>query len=130
MIRIVTPLTRLSTLPKLPALLLSLFLGLALVASCGGDDLSHFGDGDDTGTDDLIKGTIKGAICAVEDGIGSGEGYWLVGARVYVVYDSQVYQTLTEQSGIFTLEGVPVGDHELQVEKGSFTASTPVTVRA
>ncbi len=73
-------------------------------------------------------GMITGRICATEDGIGSGEGYWLVGARVYVTVGSDIHETVTDENGTFTLTGIPVGARTLHVEKGSFSAAEPVTV--
>ncbi|MBI3180069.1 MAG: carboxypeptidase regulatory-like domain-containing protein, partial [Deltaproteobacteria bacterium] len=75
-------------------------------------------------------GTITGRICATEEGIGSGEGYYLTGARISVTVGVDVYETTTDNEGYFTLTGVPAGSHIMLVEKGSFTASAQVDVTA
>ncbi len=77
------------------------------------------------------SGTITGRICAIDNGqIGSGEGYYLTGARVSVTVGVDVYETTTDGDGYFTLTGVPAGSHTLVIEKGSFTASAQVDVTA
>ncbi len=79
---------------------------------------------------DAGAGIITGRICATEEGIGSGEGYWLSGARVVVVIGSDTYETVTDADGYFTLANVPAGRHTLQVTKGSFSAAEVVDVVA
>lgn len=73
-------------------------------------------------------GTVTGRICAVESQIGSGEGYWLAGARVYVKDGATVVETTTDANGHFTLTGVPAGQRTLRVTKGSFSAEQNITV--
>jgi hypothetical protein len=73
-------------------------------------------------------GIVTGRICASEDGIGTGEGYWLTGARVYITVGGTVYETTTDQNGSFTLNSVPAGSQTLHVEKGSFVAEAAIVV--
>lgn len=75
-------------------------------------------------------GVIEGRICASEAGIGSGQGYWLAGATVSIVIGTDTYETTTDATGNFRLEGVPQGEHTLRVEKGSFSSTSSVTVGA
>ena len=78
----------------------------------------------------LVVGTgiVTGRICATDEGIGSGEGYWLTGARVYVTVGTDVYETTTDENGAFTLNAVPAGSQTLHVEKGAFRAVTDIVV--
>lgn len=77
----------------------------------------------------VASGSVLGQICTPD-----GEG-WAVNARVYLPIDynddgmvDDELETWTDQEGRFTLDHVPDGSHTLLVEKGSFTASVPVTV--
>ncbi|MBI5508559.1 MAG: carboxypeptidase regulatory-like domain-containing protein [Deltaproteobacteria bacterium] len=74
------------------------------------------------------SGIVTGRICATEDGVGSGEGYWLADARVYVTVGAAVYETTTDDNGLFTLNGVPAGARTLYVEKGAFAAAADIVV--
>jgi hypothetical protein len=71
-------------------------------------------------------GTVKGRICANQE----GNGYWVSDARVYVQIGDYVVETRTDINGIFTLAGIPAGEQTINVERGSFTTSFTVTVLA
>ena len=64
---------------------------------------------------------VRGRIC-------DPGGGWVVGARVWIDVGDRVIESETGSDGWFTLTGVPDGDHTVQVEKGSFSTSFPVTV--
>ena len=72
-------------------------------------------------------GSISGRICDP-----SGEG-WIVGALVSVSIDYNddgindiVIQDYTDGEGRYTLEGVTVGEHQISVQKGSYSTSFEV----
>jgi len=86
-------------------------------------------DGDDPGavSDPSKLASVKGRVCNP-----AGDGY-VVGATAYVTYDSDGdgssdarVQDLTDGDGYFLLEGVPLGQHTIHIEKGSFTADITV----
>ena len=71
------------------------------------------------------SGTVVGRVCA-PDGT-----TWLGGATVYVDRaDGTRAQTTTDADGHYTLTGVPAGNETVNISKGSFNSSTPVTVTA
>ena len=72
---------------------------------------------------------VQGRICATDEGIGSGQGYWLAGATVSTTVGPDIFTTTTDVDGFFRLDGVPVGNHTLVVVKGSFSSSTSVGSR-
>ena len=74
--------------------------------------------------DDVDTGDVQGRICAPD-----GET-WVSGATVYVDTEWGRLETTTDQDGFFKLEGVPVGNQIVEVEKGSFTTSISVTIAA
>ena len=71
------------------------------------------------------SGTVAGRVCA-PDGT-----TWLSDATVSVTRaDGSVATTTTDGDGRYTLTGVPTGDQNLNVTKGSFTSTVAVTVTA
>lgn len=64
---------------------------------------------------------VRGRIC-------DPGGGWVVGARVWIDVGDRIIESETGADGWFTLTGVPDGDHTVQVKKGSFSTSFPVTV--
>jgi len=77
---------------------------------------------------DAGMGVVTGRICATEQGlIGSGEGYWLANAYVYINAGDTTYEAHTDADGYFTMS-VRVGTHTLMVDKGSFHAETQIVV--
>ncbi len=68
-------------------------------------------------------GTVKGCACDEE------RGEWVTGANVFIITPAgQPLITGTDDQGCFLLEGVPVGEHVLKIEKGAFYAEHDVTV--
>lgn len=64
---------------------------------------------------EVLTGDLNGQICDP-----SGEGH-VAGAHVYVdLDDGSRIEAWTDGEGRFVLEGLPVGRHEVHVEKGSF----------
>jgi hypothetical protein len=97
----------------------------------GAEDEETPGDdeGETTGDWEGKVGDIKGRICDL-----SGNGY-VVGALVYVEVDTDGdgevdvrVESVTDADGYFLLEDVPLGEHVIHVEKGSFTALIDVTL--
>ena len=80
----------------------------------------------------LILGTggISGRVCATEGGLGSGVGYWVSGATVFIDYGEIRFETESAVDGTFSLANIPVGAHTLRVQKGSFYGSHPISVVA
>jgi len=74
--------------------------------------------------DNVALGDLQGRICAPD-----GE-FWVQGAVVYVDTEWGRLSTTTDADGFFKLEGVPVGGHEVHIEKGSFSASVSVVIQA
>ncbi len=75
------------------------------------------------GVNPVDTGSIQGRICG-------GDGYWLSGARVFVDLGTSVVETFTDASGYYVLNGVPAGNHLVQVERGSWTTSFGAAVTA
>ncbi|MBI3180155.1 MAG: carboxypeptidase regulatory-like domain-containing protein [Deltaproteobacteria bacterium] len=75
------------------------------------------------GVDPIENGSIEGRICG-------GDGYWLSGARVFVDLGSSVVETFTDSDGHYLLNGLPAGNHLVQVERGSWSTSFGATVTA
>lgn len=68
-------------------------------------------------------GAVVGCICDDQ------RGHWVSGANVWVVGPSgEPFATGTDDEGCFALEGVPVGEHVLKIQQGSFYREEPVTV--
>ena len=72
-------------------------------------------------------GSIHGRVCD------PSQNLWLVGADVYVDVDrdgdgtiDDRQETYTDAQGRYSLEGIPVGEHMVHIEKGSFSASVLV----
>ena len=110
-------------------------LSIALLfAGCTEYELSHRPDpatAFDTATgpsgtvpDGVPTGGITGRVCAPDTNT------WVAAALVYVDHDWGRTSTKTDGDGWFTLEGLPLGTHEVQVEKGSFSTSFTVEVFA
>lgn len=114
---------------------------LVLAVGCSDYDVSAIPSGPDLGPDDTDVvptdpddppvipvpgevGSIHGRICA-PDGTS-----WVSGATVSVATGSGVLQTLTDGDGWFTLDGIPVGTHDVTVTKGSFSTVLEATVVA
>lgn len=67
-------------------------------------------------------GDVTGVICATDaDGP-------VVGAQVWVETTDQLYTTETDPEGVFLLEGLPVGEHTVTAEKGSFSTSFEIEI--
>ena len=88
----------------------------------GGDDPDD-PDGDDE------TSSVSGRVC---DPAG---GDWVVGAYAWVAVDEDGDGTedwraedTTDEDGRFMIEGLPRGDHQVRIEKGSFSASYDVTL--
>ncbi|MFT4975320.1 MAG: hypothetical protein ACI8S6_001207 [Myxococcota bacterium] len=96
----------------------------------GADDPSRPGDGpgDDDGTVDPSKtADVTGRVCNTV-----GDGY-VVGATASIGYDADGdgvsdgrVEDQTDGDGYFLLSGVPLGQHTILIEKGSFTAEVSV----
>ncbi len=122
----------------------ALLASLALLAACSDYDLSRLNgkslpaedtaglpDGD-TGAShppDEETGSVKGRVCDL-----TGEGY-VVGAEAWIAIDDdgdgaedRRISDTTDADGYFLLEGVPLGDHVIHVEKGSFSTEIPVSL--
>lgn len=68
-------------------------------------------------------GSVSGCVCDDDD------GEWVQGANVFVVTsDGDVVVTGTDAEGCFSLDGVPLGNHVLKIEKGSFYREHDVVV--
>ncbi len=68
-------------------------------------------------------GSVEGRVCA-PDGV-----TWLSAADAFVVRsDGTRVATSTDVDGHYHIDGVPVGDQVVEIIKGSFTASIPVTI--
>ena len=87
------------------------------------------GEGDPD--DDTGLASIRGRVCDL-----AGEGH-VVGARVWVDIDDtgdgtpdRTIESVTDADGYFVLEGVPMGNHTVRVQKGSFSTSFEVLVSA
>ena len=72
--------------------------------------------------ENVARGDVQGRICAPD-----GET-WVQGAVVYIDTEWGRLSTTTDVDGYFKLEDVPVGNHEIQIEKGSFSASVEVVI--
>ena len=68
-------------------------------------------------------GGVQGRIC-VPQMVKHG----MQGAVVYIDTEWGRLSTTTDVDGYFKLEDVPVGNHEIQIEKGSFSASVEVVI--
>ena len=68
-------------------------------------------------------GAIRGRVCGPE-----GEG-WIAGAFVWVEHSGGRAEAQTDVDGWFLLENVVPGDHEVNVQKGSFTTTFEAVVR-
>ena len=87
--------------------------------------------GDDPGqpADPSLTASVTGRVCNT-----ANDGY-VVGATASISYDASgdgstdgVVQDVTDQDGYFLLEGVPLGQHDILVEKGSFSIEIPVVL--
>ena len=87
-------------------------------------------DGDDPGDGgDLTTASVRGRVCDF-----SGEGY-VVGAQVHAAWDTNgdgendsSATASTDENGWFQLEGLPLGEHRIVVEKGSFSTTFDVVI--
>lgn len=69
------------------------------------------------------SGSVTGCVCD------DTRGAWVVGANVWVVAPSgEPFTTGTDDAGCFVLEGVPVGEHVLKIQQGTFYREENVTV--
>ncbi len=97
-----------------------------------GDARDPYGDDPDDPDDPVDPGetaSVSGRVCDP-----SG-GEWIVGAYVWVAVDDDGdgeedwrAEDSTDADGRFMLEGLPPGDHQVRVEKGSFSSSYDVTL--
>jgi hypothetical protein len=96
-----------------------------------GDSREGFGDPDDPDDpgDEGETASVSGRVCDP-----SG-GDWIVGAYVWVAVDDDGdgaedwrAEDTTDADGRFMIEGLPIGDQTVHVEKGSFTSSIDVTL--
>ena len=69
-------------------------------------------------------GSLDGQIC---DTTGNG---WIIGAIISLqsTDGENIFHTITDQNGEFSLEGVPFGTYTLHVEKGSFEATETIII--
>ncbi len=68
-------------------------------------------------------GSVSGCVCD------TAVGQWVSGANVFISLESgAVAVTGTDDVGCFVLDGVPGGSHTLQIQRGAFNSSRPVTV--
>lgn len=87
------------------------------------------GTGENTGEGTTETGSVKGRVCDL-----TGDT-WVVGAVAWVAIDSDGdgeqdarIEALTDADGYFLLEGVPLGDQTIHIEKGSFSTTIEVTL--
>jgi hypothetical protein len=67
-------------------------------------------------------GGLKGRICGTE-------GLWLANAQISITApDGEIYTTLTDGSGFFTLVQVPVGSYSVTVRRGAFETTFEATI--
>jgi len=80
-------------------------------------------------TDDPVPPDPSGATGSLEGHICSPNGEsGLAAAYVVVVAEGKEHVTETDGGGFFRLHGLPVGQWDLIVEKGSFTVTTQVVI--
>lgn len=79
--------------------------------------------------DPVETASVTGRVCNT-----AGDSY-VVGASASISYDTDadgspdgVVEDTTDQDGYFLLEGVPLGQHDILVEKGSFSIEIPVVL--
>ena len=116
-----------------------LLSGCALDYSLEGDETNRGGDNEDTrpldGSDEGGQpgsgetAGVTGRICSP-----AGDSY-VVGATASIHYDTDgdgvgdgLVEDVTDGDGWFLLEGVPLGQHTIQIEKGSFSTQIPVVL--
>ena len=99
--------------------------------SPGGEDDTPSGDGpnDSTPVYDGDTASVTGRVCNT-----TGDSY-VVGADAYINFDSNGDGTddatssdVTDSDGWFTLTGVPLGNHTIVVEKGSFSTTIQISL--
>jgi hypothetical protein len=96
----------------------------------GEDDTGTDGtDTADTGEEEEDEAAVRGRVCDP-----SGDG-WTVGATAYIELDlngdgtvDERVEDQTDSDGYFLLSGLPLGQHRVRVEKGSFSTSIDVVL--
>jgi len=91
---------RFPTVPSLPTLPTSVYSG---VTSRVGD--LHC---------EQVPGTLEGQICGPD-------GRWLDNAQLTIVDSLPVLETRTDSDGFFKLEGIPPGNQNLEISRGSYS---------
>lgn len=102
---------------------MAILCSAVIVGACGNDRLDTIPP-----TGFIDTGSVQGRICATEDGIGSGQGFYLADATVTVTVGTTTWTTTTDMDGNFRIESLPVGTHMLVVTKGSFSSSLMITI--
>ncbi len=93
------------------------------------DDENGEGTGENTGEGTTETGSVKGRVCDL-----TGDT-WVVGAVAWVGIDTDAdgemdgrIEAVTDADGYFLLEGVPLGEQTIHIEKGSFSTTIEVTL--